>query len=434
MNQNINEQLMEFLDVSPTAFHAVENIRQKLKKCGFNELNEAEPWHLEQDGRYFVTRNGSSILAFRVPEPNYEGFMIGAAHSDSPSFKLKENPEMEKEGYVQLNVEGYGGMLMAPWFDRPLGIAGRIVVKQGNQFAIKLVDSQETIATIPNLAIHMDRSANENHSYNIQNDLLPIISQGKKDDQILAYFAEKAGVEKEAILSHDLFLYPRTKAYQWGLNQEFLSAPRLDDLQCAFSNLYGFLSGKDSESIPVMVVFDNEEVGSLTKQGADSTFLSDCLSRIHQALGFSMDSFQQKISNSMMVSADNAHGVHPNYVAKQDPIHHPKLNEGVVIKYNANQHYTTDAISAALFKDICQSQKVPYQTFCNRSDVRGGSTLGNISNAHVSLVTIDVGLAQLAMHSPMETAGSNDTESLIEALAEFYSRCLISNQDGYEWK
>ncbi|QRG86572.1 M18 family aminopeptidase [Bulleidia sp. zg-1006] len=434
MIKNVNEQLMNFINASPTAYHAIHQVKEKLRSGGYTELQESENWDLEEDGRYFVCRNGSSILAFRVPCKDYHGFMIGAAHSDSPSFKLKENSEIEKEGYLQLNVEGYGGMLMAPWFDRPLGIAGRVVVKDGNFFSSYLVNSEETIAMIPNLAIHIDRNANENHSYNIQNDLLPMIAQGKKDNQVLRYFAEKLKIEEKNILSHDLFLYPREKAYVWGMNQEFLTSPRLDDLQCAFANLYGFLGAKDAHSIPVMVIFDNEEVGSLTKQGADSTFLSDCLSRIHQALGHDLNSYPQVIANSMMVSADNAHGVHPNYVAKHDPVNHPKLNEGIVIKFNANQHYTTDGISAALFKDICQSQELPFQVFTNRSDVRGGSTLGNISNAHVSLVTVDVGLAQLAMHSPVETAGVKDTAYLIDALAEFFSRSLVQTKSGYEWK
>ena len=434
MMKNVNEQLMKLIDASPTAYHAIDQVKKKLIRGGYTELLESEAWHLEEDGRYFVCRNGSSLLAFRVPVKDYHGFMIGAAHSDSPSFKLKENGEIEKEGYLQLNVEGYGGMLMAPWFDRPLGIAGRVVVKEGKTFSSHLVDSKEAIAMIPNLAIHMDRQANENHSYNIQNDLLPIIAQGKKDEQVLHYFAKTLEVEKEAILSHDLFLYPRNEAYIWGMNQEFLTAPRLDDLQCAFANLYGFLAAKDSNSIPIMVIFDNEEVGSLTKQGADSTFLSDCLNRIHQALGHDGKTYAQAIANSMMVSADNAHGVHPNYIGKHDPVNHPKLNEGIVIKFNANQHYTTDGISAALFKDICQSQEIPFQVFTNRSDVRGGSTLGNISNAHVSLVTVDVGLAQLAMHSPVETAGVKDTTYMVEALAEFFSRSLIQTKSGYEWK
>ena len=431
MCQEINQQLMNFIDHAPTAFHAIDQIKQKLLKGGYQELLESEEWNLEQDGRYFVVRNDSSILAFRIPNKSCQSFMIGAAHSDSPSFKLKENPEMEKEGYLELNVEGYGGMLMAPWFDRPLGIAGRLIVKKDHQFSTYLVDSNEAIALIPNLAIHMDRSANENHSYHIQKDLMPVFAQGKKES-IINYLSEKLGLEEETVLAHDLFLYPYQKSYIWGLHKEFLSAAHLDDLQCAFANVYGFLSAHDSTSIPVMVIFDNEEVGSLTKQGADSTFLTDCLSRIYQALENDMHGFAKAIANSMMVSADNAHGIHPNYMSKHDPINHPKLNGGVVIKYNANQHYTTDAISAALFKDICRQENIPIQTFVNHSDVRGGSTLGNISNAHVSLITVDVGLAQWAMHSPMETAGVRDTEYLINALAAFYSRTLYQNRKGYE--
>lgn len=278
---NYNKGLMSFLDESPTAFHAVASIKKKLVANGYSELAESEKWELTECGKYFVTRNDSSIIAFRVPRFNFTGFMISAAHSDSPAFKVKENPEIVENGYVKLNVEGYGGMLMAPWLDRPLSVAGRIIVKNGNKYEVILVNVDRDLLLIPNVAIHMNRDANKGQTWNAQVDMLPILgSADEAKGSFMRIIAEAADVSESDILSHDLFLYVRDKGKVWGGSEEYISAPHLDDLQCAYGCLEGFLAAKNSHSVPVLAVFDNEETGSLTKQGADSTFLEDVLKRI----------------------------------------------------------------------------------------------------------------------------------------------------------
>ncbi len=420
MYENINEELLDFLEQSPTCFHVISNIRKTLKDAGYEELSEGQVWSLQEGGKYFVVRNESSLIAFRIPKKDFTGFMIAASHSDSPSFKIKTNPEIVREGYVKLNVERYGGMLMAPWFDRPLSAAGRVIVKEDGVFKTKLVNADQDLLMIPNLAIHMDRTANDGHKYNAQTDMEPILAQGEAG-QFMKIIAEACGVKEEDILGHDLFLYVRGRGTVWGANQEFISAGHLDDLQCSFADLKAFVDSENTESVPVLAVFDNEEVGSSTKQGANSTFLEDVLSRISCGCGRSSEQLKTAVANSFMVSADNAHAVHPNYADKADPVNRPKMNSGIVIKYNANQKYTTDAVSAAVFRQICASAGVPVQDFTNRSDMLGGSTLGNISNSHISLNTVDIGLAQLAMHSPYETAGTKDTAYLVKAVREFFS-------------
>ena len=416
---DINEKLLDFLHKSPTCFHAIDEIKKILVKQGYHELSEADCWNLEIDGRYFTVRNQSSIIAFRIPTTDYKGYMIGAAHSDSPTFKVKENPEIVGNGVVKLNVEKYGGMLCAPWFDRPLSVAGRVIVKENGKLVTKLVRVDKDLLVIPNLAIHMNREANTNATAQV--DMLPVFGTEDSKGKFMEVVAESIGVKAEDILSHDLYLYTREKGTVWGYQNEFVSAGHLDDLQCAFGSLYGFLGASDSESIPVVAIFDNEEVGSGTKQGADSTFLEDTLERIALSCGKKPEEAKRAIASSFMVSADNAHAVHPNHVEKADPINRPQMNKGIVIKYNANQKYTTDAVSAAVFKEVCAAVNVPVQTFTNRSDMAGGSTLGNISNAHVSLNTVDIGLAQLAMHSSYETAGVKDTAYMIKVMEEFFN-------------
>lgn len=422
---NVNEELKHFLDCSPTCFHAISYFRNVLNENGYTELQENEEWQL-REGKYFVVRNESSVIAFRIPDTCFSGFMIGASHSDSPAFKIKENPEIKKEGYVVLNIEKYGGMLCAPWFDRPLSVAGRVVVKNGRRFDSVLVNVDRDLLMIPSLAIHMNRKVNEENAYNVQKDMLPILSLNQ-DASILDVVAETCGIDAGSICGHDLFLYNRQNASIWGLQNEFISAPHLDDLQCGFADLYGFLGAEKSASVPVFAVFDNEEVGSLTKQGANSTFLEDVLKRIAEGCGVD---YRKCVASSFMVSADNAHAVHPNYADKADPVNRPHINEGIVIKYSANQKYTTDAVSMAIFKEVCSRANVPTQTFTNRSDMLGGSTLGNLSNSHVSLNTVDIGLPQLAMHSPCETAGVRDTEYLIDAMRTFYSSSLSIKGPG----
>lgn len=432
MYEQFPTELLDFLQKSPTCYHVISNLRSILKEAGYEELCEGTEWSLSEGGKYFVTRNESSLISFRIPRKDFSGYQIAATHSDSPSFKIKENPEIGVENaYVKLNVEKYGGMLCAPWFDRPLSVAGKLIVREGNRFISKLVNVDRDFVMIPNLAIHMNRTVNDGYAYNPQRDMLPILGDYGAKGTFMDLIAESAGVKKDAIAGNDLFLYSRTPGTVWGAHHEFLSAGHLDDLECGYSNFRGFLDADENKnSVPVYVIFDNEEVGSGTKQGADSTFLADTLERIGIACGRTAEQNRTAIASSFMVSADNAHAVHPNYADKADPVNRPFMNRGIVIKYNANQKYTTDSVSTAIFKAVCTMANVPCQEFTNRSDMAGGSTLGNISNAHVSLNTVDIGLAQLAMHSPYETAGTKDPGYLVKAMRTFFALSLKDEGRG----
>ncbi len=422
MFQQTAKELIQFIEKSPTCFQAVETMKEILEQEGYSELKERDKWNLEKGGHYFVTRNDSALIAFAIPQEGLKGFRIMASHSDSPSFKIKDNPEMAVENkYVKLNVERYGGMLCAPWFDRPLSVAGRVVVKENDTFVTKLVDVDRDLLMIPNLAIHMSRQANEGYQYSAQKDMLPLYGEIAAKDTFMETIAQAAGVKAEDILGHDLFLYNRQKGCIWGAQEEFLSIGRLDDLQCAFASLKGFLGGEKKEYAAVHCVLDNEEVGSSTKQGAASTFLYDVLVRMVRGLGMDYEDYLRALADSFMISADNGHALHPNYTEKADPVNRPVLNQGIVIKYSGNQKYCTDAVSAAMFKDLCSQAEVPYQTFTNNSDIPGGSTLGNISNTKVALNSVDIGLPQLAMHSPYETVGVKDTYYLVEAAKKLFA-------------
>lgn len=423
MNEQITQELIDFIKKSPTAFHAVSMMAEELREHSFRELKENECWTLQNGGKYFVTRNDSSLIAFAIPKQGVRDMRIIASHSDSPTFKIKEAPEMEVEKqYIKLNVERYGGMLCAPWFDRPLSVAGRVLIKDPDTgaFVTKLVNIDRDLVLIPNLAIHMNREANNGYKYNAQKDMLPLYGMFEAKGTFLKTVAGAAGVAEEEILGHDLYLYNRQEPSVWGADEEFLSAPRLDDLQCAFASLKGFLAGAHQAHLAVHCVFDNEEVGSGTKQGAASTFLADTLERLHEVLGFTREEYRVHLADSFMISADNAHAVHPNHTEAADPTNRPYLNGGIVLKFNANQKYCTDGVSAAMFRDLCTGAKVPVQVFANRSDMAGGSTLGNISNTKVALNTVDIGLPQLAMHSPYETAGIKDAAYLVQAAATFF--------------
>ena len=425
------QKLFTFIEKSPSPFHAIENMKQELEGQGYIQLLEGSAWKLEEGGNYYVIRNSSAIIAFRIPKRDFLGFQIMASHSDSPSFRIKEYPEMEVENhYVKLNVEKYGGMLCAPWLDRPLSVAGRLVIREGNRLVTKLVNVDRDLCMIPNLAIHMNREANEGYKYNAQKDMLPLYGCESAKGTFMARVAEAAGVEEEDIVGNDLFLYNRMKGSVWGASEEYISIGRLDDLQCAFASLQAFLQAADGESIPVHCVFDNEEVGSSTKQGAGSTFLFDTLLRINESLGRTSSQYRQALASSFMLSADNAHGVHPNQPDKACPTNRPYPNGGVVIKFSANQKYTTDGMAAAIFTQLCERAKVPYQTYVNRSDILGGSTLGNISGTQVAVNTIDIGLAQLAMHSPYETGVAKDTDYLIRVAKEFYQSSVVETGSG----
>ena len=362
---------------------------------------------------------------------DYTGFQIVSSHSDSPTFKIKENAEISvSDNYIKLNSERYGGMLCSTWLDRPLSVAGRVMVNENNCITTKLVNVDRDLLLIPNVAIHMNRNANDNMSYKANIDMTPLFGSMDAKGSFLKLIADECGVKEEEILSTDLFLYNRMAASVWGANNEYISAPQLDDLECAFTSLKAFLNSNNDSAICVYSLFDNEEVGSGTKQGAASTFLYDTLTRVNFSLGQNAEYYNRAVASSFMLSADNAHAVHPNHPEYSDPNNRVYMNNGIVIKYNANQKYTTDAVSAAVFKTICDEVNVPTQVFTNRSDMAGGSTLGNISNAKVSLNTVDIGLAQLAMHSSYETAGVMDVEYMTDGITAFYNHTIKVKADG----
>lgn len=428
-NIKTTEELLGFLKNSPTAFQAVEEIEKKLTEAGFAKLGEHENWDIVPGGKYFVTRNSSSVIAFSVPKEYAHSFMITASHTDSPTFKLKSAFEAEACGkYVKLNVEGYGGMILSSWLDRLLSIAGRLIIKDGNKISTKNVNIDRDLVLIPNVAIHQNRQINSGFSYNIAVDMMPLYSASDKKGTLLETAAEYAECAKENVVGGDLYLYNRTPGTIWGAGDEFFSSARIDNLQCAYSTLMGFISAADEgKAVNVYASFDNEETGSATKQGAGSQFLSDTLAKIAEKLGFSVT---EALASSFMVSADNGHAKHPNHPELSDAQNSPAMNEGVVIKENAAQKYTTDAVSSAIFAKICEDANVPVQRFANRSDMGGGSTLGSISNTNAAMITVDIGLAQLAMHSSYETAGTKDTGYMINAITQFYKSKLTTDGDG----
>ena len=390
-------ELLHFIKNSPTCYHVTENIRQKLLANGYTELSERERWEVAPGGKYFVRRNGSSTIAFRVPKTLNGGFAMAAAHSDSPACRLIEHPDRRSAHSVQLSTEKYGGMLMSTWFDRPLSVAGRVFVRANGEIVEKLVSVDRDLLVIPNVAIHMNRTANDGMKYLANIDTLPLLG-GKDSGGILPIVAKAADVAENDILGSDLFLYCRGEGTLLGENEEYILSPKLDDLECACGCLEGLLAAKESGNIAVCCIFDNEEVGSSTKQGAGSTFLRDTLRRIALCLG-----------------KDGEYA---------DPDNCPYMNEGVVIKFNANQRYATDGRSCAIFRAVCGNAGVPTQVMSNRSELPGGSTLGSISDTLVPVSTVDIGLPQLAMHSSWETAGVQDYEFLIRAMTEYFGSAL----------
>lgn len=432
MNDKTNRALLDFLDGSPTAFQAIENMSKLLAESGYTQLRESEAWTLEKGRGYFVTRNGSALIAFRIPEGDCGGFNIMASHSDSPALKLKNSAETDAAGqYVKLNVEKYGGMICSSWFDRPLSVAGRLLLRTEDGVRSVPVNIDRDLMIIPSIAIHMNRLTNEGWKISVQKDMMPLYAQKSEEpDGVAALAAEEVGAEADDVIDADLFLYNRMRGTVLGADGEFIASGRLDDLQCVFSSLQGFLGAEVSDRIAVHCVYDNEEVGSGTRQGAASTFLKDTIARIEEKLGFSEEQRQRALSNSFLLSADNAHSVHPNYAEKADISNRPTMNNGIVIKYSANQKYTTDAVSGGICRLLCEKAGVPYQVFHNHSDVQGGSTLGNISTSQLPICSADIGLAQLAMHSSYETAGALDTEYLIRLAQTFFSSGISAEGDG----
>lgn len=423
-------ELLEFIRRSPSCYHVTENFAEMLEKQGYTRLQEEDRWQLSPGGKHYVVRNGSSLIAFRVPRALTGGFAMAAAHSDSPTFKIKENPEHPAAGhYIQLNTEKYGGMIMSTWLDRPLSVAGRVLTEENGRMVNRTVDVDRDLLVIPSVAIHMNRNANDGMKYQANVDTYPLFGDAAAAGGFLSLVAESAGVAKEAILGHDLFLYCRQKGTLLGDREQFLHSGKLDDLECAWSLMRGFLSAGESGSLPVCCIFDNEEVGSETKQGAASTFLRDTLRRIVLALGGDEQQLLAMLAKSFLVSADNAHARHPNHPEYADGDNTPFMNRGIVIKYNANQRYATDGVSAAVFRAVCRRAGVETQVYANRSDLPGGGTLGSIANTHVPVSTVDIGLAQLAMHSVAETAGVDDLESLCHAM-ETYFGADITRENG----
>lgn len=419
MSQDSVTQLLEFIHTSPTCYHAIFNVANILQKEGFVPLDERQEYRLKKGGKYYVIRNDSSMIAFEIPKETIKGFRIIASHSDSPCFKLKENPEVcQENAYVKFNVEKYGGMILSTWLDRPLSVAGRVIVKEKTGLVSRLVNWEEPLCVIPNLAIHMNREMNKGVEYNPQIDMQPLWSD-EKNSKIATLLAEKLQIKEEQILGTDLFVYNPQKGCRIGDNGAFIGVPRLDDLSCVFGSLQGFLHSEETEYIKMYCVFDHEEVGSRTRQGADSDFLQSTLTRIATGLKLEI-SLPGLLANSLLISADNGHALHPNHPEKSDVSNRPVLNGGILIKFHANQQYTTDGMTGAMVKDICKKAGVSYQAYHNRSDIPGGSTLGNISIAHCSIPSADVGLPQLAMHSAFETAGAKDVESFVKFAESFY--------------
>lgn len=425
---DILKDLMDFLDSSVTMFHAINECEKVLKDSGYIYLPENEKWNIRA-GKYYTKRNSSSLIAFDIANGDYH-FQISAAHSDSPTFKLKDRPIIESNGYLKLNVEAYGGMIDATWLDKPLTLAGRVMVDTGCGIETRLLYIDKDLLIIPNVPIHFNREINKGFAFNNQVDMLPVFSAGNLSEADFdKMLAKELGVKPEAILAKDLYLVNRQKATVIGYDNELISSGRLDDLECVYTSLLGFIEAMNNDHINVFAVFDNEEVGSVTKQGAMSTFLVSTLNRINKALGKSDEDYYRAIAKSMLISCDNAHAIHPNHPELFDVKNRPVLNKGIAIKESANQKYTTDAFSRAVLKKILDKNNIPYQTFANRSDIMGGSTLGNLSNTAVSMNAVDIGLPQLAMHSAYETAGAKDVEYAIEALRAFFETNIDIKDD-----
>ncbi len=417
--------LKNFLDRAHSSYHAIAALTEKLENAGYQKLREQDAWQLTPGGKYYLTRGGTGLLAFRIPEKTPKGFLLSASHSDRPTFKIKENGELCGE-YTRLATEKYGGMLISTWLDRPLSLAGRVMVQTPEGVAAKLVDIDQDLLLIPNVAIHFNRKANEGYAWNPAVDTLPLVGSAAAEGKLQTLLEEAAGGK---ILGHDLYLYVRQQASVWGVEEEYISAQALDDLMCAWCCTQGFINSTAGEAIPVLCVFDSEEVGSSSVQGAASRLLEGTLKRICEGLSLDM---AQLLSQSFMVSADNAQALHPNHPEYSDANNAPTVGGGVVLKFNANLRYATDGFAAAVWRQVCEKASVPVQTYYNRADLPGGSTLGSISLAQVSVPTADIGLAQLAMHSCFETAGVRDAVALERAMEVYYS-CTLRISGDAQW-
>lgn len=417
-------ELYNFLNKSVTEYHAAHNIVEILEKNGFTYLDPSTKWNLIPGGNYYTTKDQSSVIAFKMGQiSSSNGFNIVASHLDSPNLKIKPNGVIAKPNYTSLNTEVYGGPILSTWLDRALSIAGRVFVKTKKGIEVKLVNIDEDLLVIPNVCIHLKKDSD----INPQRDLLPLVSISKYES-VNEILEKKLGLNKDDIVSYDLSVYNRDTAKTIGVDKELFISPRIDNLECAYSTLLGFLESNNPNKINVYAAFNNEEVGSMTKQGAQSTFLKEVLSRIVK----DEEAYYMMLANSFLVSADNAHAVHPNRPDLADPTNQVFMNKGIVIKHNSNQRYTTDALSNAFIKTVFDKANVSYQHYTNRSDQRGGSTLGSISTTQVSIPSVDIGLAQLAMHSALETAGVLDFDQMVKGIKGFFESNLKINQNEVE--
>jgi aspartyl aminopeptidase len=424
MREELNQGLIDFLKASPTPFHATAALAQRLQAAGFQPLDERAPWHTEAGGRYYVTRNDSSIIAFKLGQrpPVEGGLRLVGAHTDSPCLRVKPHPELQRQGFFQLGVEVYGGALFSPWFDRDLSLAGRVTFRESGKVQSQLIDFQAPIAVIPNLAIHLNREANQGWNINAQTELPPILAQltGSEAADFRALLADQLasehGLSADAVLDYELSFYDTQAAAVIGLNRDFIAGARLDNLLSCYAGLQALLAAPDAESC-VLVCNDHEEVGSTSACGADGPMLEQVLRRVLPE----GDTFVRCIQRSLLVSADNAHAVHPNYPDKHDENHGPKLNAGPVIKINSNQRYATNSETAGFFRHLCLENEVPVQSFVTRSDMGCGSTIGPLTAGHLGVRTVDIGLPTFAMHSIRELAGSQDLAHLVKVLTAFYA-------------
>ena len=424
------KQLLDFINKSKTAFQGAHEVKNILDKNGFTELKESDSWNLNKGDKHYIIKNNSAVIAFEVGSGEIEkdGFRLIGAHTDSPGFRIKPSAEMTVENnYIKLNTEVYGGPILSTWFDRPLSIAGRVTLKSDNVFKpeTKIVDVNKPVLIIPNLAIHMNRSVNEGYEFNRQKDVLPLLTlcneKLEKDNYLINLLAETLNVEPSNILDFDLFLYEYAEGSLVGLNEELISCGRLDDLWMVFAGLKALIESNEIKSTKVLVALDNEEIGSLTSQGANSSILENILERITLGLNKNREGFRRALSNSVMISADLAHAIHPNYTEKCDPTNKPVLGGGPVIKIAASGSYSTDSYAAGIFKGICEKAGVPCQIFVNRSDMKGGTTIGPITAAKLNIPVIDMGAPLLSMHSIRELASVKDNEYTIKAFTEFFN-------------
>ena len=423
----MNNKLFDFIQASPTAYQAAAYTAKKLDAAGYTCLSESADWELEPGRGYYISRNGSTVIAFRIPEDAFTGFMISTAHWDSPCFQVKHNAEIVGAKYVRLSVERYGGPLLPTWLDRPLGIAGRVMVRTETGSEQRLVDLGAPCCVIPNVAPHVNKGVLKDNTYNLAVDLLPMFGDETAAGTFYARVAEAAGCREEDILDTDLYLYIPDRGQEWG---PYITGPRLDDIHCAFATLEGFLRARPGRSIPVLCEFDNEEVSSGTMQGAACTILPDILIRICESLGMGQAEYRRLLASSFLASCDNAQAVHPNHPEAADAMHAPIMNGGIAIKYNAWQRYITNGISGAIFRVICERAGVPVQEYANRADLPGGTTLGHLALMQAGMHGVDLGLAQLAMHSAVETAGKLDTEYLVRAMTEYFGSALVMKTDS----